>query len=50
MPKPLTPPLPLFFLAIIIVAALFLGNSDPISAATGQAKANALLARWLDCR
>ena len=44
MPKPLTPPLPLFFLAIIIFAALFLGNSDPISAATGQAEANALLA------
>ncbi len=37
-------PYSLFLLLIVILAtALILGNSDPISAATGQAEANALL-------
>ena len=34
----------LLFLLIILATALFLANSDPISAATSQAEANALLA------
>lgn len=38
-------PYPIFLILIVIIAAaLFLGNSDPISAATGHAEASALLA------
>ena len=38
-------PYPLFLILIVVIAAaLFLGNSDPISAATGYAEASALLA------
>ena len=38
-----SPYLLLLLLLIILATALFLANSDPISAATGQAEANALL-------
>ena len=38
-------PYVILILLVIVAAALFLGNSDPISAATGRAEANAVLSK-----
>jgi hypothetical protein len=38
-------PYVILILLVIVAAALFLGNSDPISAATGRAEANAALSK-----